>query len=132
MLTFPFYFKINIYKASERVKKDPKSVEAACKGGEQYMNKLKESILNDIIQAMKLPALLTSQAMKLPALQTPPPQDQIILMSLALVYLLTLPLVFVYFLHITLFSLKIKNSSMKIRINHQNDVICFRSFTLNE
>ena len=45
------------------------------------MNKLKESILNDIIQAMKLPALLTSQAMKLPALQTPPPQDQIILVS---------------------------------------------------
>ena len=68
------------------------------------MNKLKESILNDIIQAMKLPALLTSQAMKLPALQTPPPQDQIILMSLALVYLLTLPLVFVYFLHIAIFS----------------------------
>ena len=53
---------------------------------------------------MKLPALLTRQAMKLPALPTPPPQDQMILMSLALVYLLTLPLVFVYFLHIAIFS----------------------------
>ena len=79
------------------------------------------------MQAMKLPALLTTQAMRLPALPMlpvppPPPQDQIILMSMALVYLLPLPSVFVYFLHI----LKIKNSSMKNRINHQNDVICFR------
>ena len=31
------------------------------------------------------------------------------------------------FLHITLLRLQIKNKSMKNRINHQNDVICFRS-----
>ena len=37
------------------------------------------------IQAMKLPALLTMQAMKLPASPTPPPQNQMILMSMALV-----------------------------------------------
>ena len=41
------------------------------------------------IQAMKLlalpPALLTIQAMKLPATPTPQPQDQMILMSRALV-----------------------------------------------
>ena len=49
------------------------------------------------IQAMKLPALLTKQAMKLRALPTPPPQDQMILMSMVLVHLLSLPLVFVYF-----------------------------------
>ena len=109
------------------------------------MNKYKESILNDAkkgggdipIQAMKVPALLTIQAMKLttlptplpplpPALTPPPPQDQMILMSMALVCLLSLPLVLVYFLHIALFSLKIKNKSMKNRINHQNDIICFR------
>ena len=47
------------------------------------------------IQAMKLPALLTMQAMKLPA--SPAPQYQMILMSMVLVYLLSLPLVFVYF-----------------------------------
>ena len=35
-----------------------------------------------------------------------------------------LPSVFVYYLHITLLRLKIKNSSMKN--NHQNDIICFR------
>ena len=108
-------------KTSEKVTKDPKRVEAACKGREKYMNKLKESILNDAkkvteilpIQAMKLPM----QAMKLPTLPTPPPplpppQYQMILMSMALVCLQSLPLVFVYFLHITLF-LKIKSKPMK-------------------
>ena len=50
-----------------------------------------------------------------------------ILMSMALVSLLPLPLVFVYFLHTTLSSLKIKNKPTKKRINDQNDVICFRS-----
>ena len=44
------------------------------------------------------------------------------IMSMALMSLLSLQLV--YFLHITLPSLK--NSSMKWKINHQNDVICFR------
>ena len=58
------------------------------------------------------------------------PQDQMILMSMALLYLLPLPLVFVYSLHIILFSLK--NSSMKKSISHQNDVICFRSSIINE
>ena len=68
-------------KTSEKVTKDPKRVEAARKGREKYMNKLKESILNDakkvaeilLIQAMKLPALLPMQVMKLPAL--PPMQS---------------------------------------------------------
>ena len=133
-------------KTLEKVTKDPKLVEAGHKCREKYMNDLKESILNDAkkgsgdttnknnettsllpIQAMKLPALLTMQVMKLPTPQpAPPPRGQMILMSMALVCLLSLPLVFVYFLHITLFNLKIKNLSMKNRINHQNDVICFR------
>ena len=34
-------------KTSKKVTKDPKRVEAASKGREKYMNKLKESILND-------------------------------------------------------------------------------------
>ena len=41
---------------------------------------------------------------------------------MALVYLLSFPLMFVYFLHKTLSSLKI--SSVKNKINHQNEVIC--------
>ena len=47
--------------------------------------------------------------------------NQIILVFMALACLLSLPLVLVYFLHITLPRLKIKNSSMKNRINHQNE-----------
>ena len=80
------------------------------------MNKLKENVLNDVkkcgdttIQAMKLPTMPPIQAMKLPALPTPPPpQNQMILIYMVLVYLLPLPLVFAYFLDITLSGLKIK------------------------
>ena len=57
--------------------------------------------------------------------------SQIMLMFIALVYLLSLPLVFVYFLHITI-SLKIKNKPMKNKTNHQNDILCFRSYIINE
>ena len=103
-------------KTSEKVTKDPKHVKAGRKGRENYMKKYKESILND---AKKVAEILPMQAMKLPALPTPPPQDQMIPMSMVL---LSLPLVFVYFMHTTLSSLKL---SMKNRINHQ-DVICFR------
>ena len=38
---------------TEKVTKDPKRVEAACKGREKYMNKLKESILNDAKKGSK-------------------------------------------------------------------------------
>ena len=53
-------------KISEKVTKDPKRVEAARKGREKYMNKLKESILNDAKK--KVAEILSIQAMKLPAL----------------------------------------------------------------
>ena len=49
---------------------------------------------------------------------------------MALVYLRSLLSVFVYFLHITLFSQK--NLSMKNKINHQKDVICFRKNIYNK
>ena len=42
------YLKINMDKTSQIVTKDPKRVEAARKGRENYINKLKESILNDV------------------------------------------------------------------------------------
>ena len=45
---FSLYLKINIYKTSQKVTKDPKRIEAARKGRENSMNKLKESILNDV------------------------------------------------------------------------------------
>ena len=47
---FYFLLEINIDKTPKKVKrqKDPKRVEAAHKGREKYVNKLKESILNDV------------------------------------------------------------------------------------
>ena len=65
-------------KTSEKVTKNPKRAEAAGTGREKYMNKLKESILNDVKKVIEI---LPMQAMKLPA------QDQMILMSMALVCL---------------------------------------------
>ena len=76
------------------------------------------------MQAMKLPAPPTLSSPVPPALPAPPPQDPVILMSMALVYLLSLPLEFAYFLHIKLRRLQTKNNSLKNK--HQNDVICFR------
>ena len=135
-------------KTSQKVTKDPTRVEAARKDRKKYMNKLKGSILNDAkkvteiiaMQAMKLPALPTPLPPLLPALLAlPPPLLQalptpspVILISMALAYLLSLPLAFAYFLHITFPRLQIKNKSMKIKMNHQNDVICFRKYTINE
>ena len=97
------------------------------------------------IQAMKSPTLTTPRPPLPPALTTPPPplppalttpppppQGQMEPMFIALVYLLSLPWAFVYFFHITLFSLKIKISSMKNLINHQNDVICFKKNIYNK
>ena len=87
-------------KTSQKVTKDPERVEAARKGRENYMNKLKERILNDVkkvaeilaMQAMKLPALPTPPPLLPPAQPTPlPPQYPVILISMALVYLLSLP-----------------------------------------
>ena len=47
------------------------------------------------------------------------PEDQMILISMALVYWLSLPLAFAYFLDIT-FSILKKPPMMKNKINHQN------------
>ena len=117
-------------KISQKVTKDPKHVEAAHKGRENYMNKLKQIILYDVKKA----EILAMHAMKLPAPPTLPPPlptalptlPPVILIFIALVYLLSLSLAFAYFLHLTLPRLQIKNKSMKNRINDQKDGICFR------
>ena len=41
------YLEINMDKTSQKVTKEPKRVEAACKGRENYTNKMKQSILDD-------------------------------------------------------------------------------------
>ena len=65
---------------------------------------------------MKPPALITMQAMKIPASPTTSPQDQMILMSMVLVYFLSLPLVFVYF-----FAYNTFHSKNKRIINEKQD-----------
>ena len=76
-------------KTPQRDTRDPKLVEEARKGRGNYMNKLKESILND---AEKKAKILAMQATKLPMPLTvapPPPlvrpQDPAMLISTALV-----------------------------------------------
>ena len=93
---FPLYLKINMDKTSQKVTKDPKRVEKARKVRENYMNKLKESILNDAKKG-SIAEILAMQAMKLPALPPLPPalttlpsQDPVILVSMVLVQLLSL------------------------------------------
>ena len=77
----------------EEITKDLRRVEAACKGRENYMNKLKENILNDAkkvakvaMQAMKLPVPPKLPPRLPPALPALPPQDPVIFMSMTLVY----------------------------------------------
>ena len=106
-------------KTSEKeVTKDPKRVETARKDREIYMNNLKESILkdakkcggnatnagNETTYASNEATSATNTAI------TPVTTTRSNDMSMALVYLLSLLLVFVYY---SLFRLKIKN-----RINH--------------
>ena len=121
---FSLYLKINMDKTSSYKRQEPQTGWCRKKGWKKFYKKMKRNILND---AKEVADILLIQAMKLQALLTTLPQDQMILMFMALV-LPDLPLAFVLFLHTTL-SLKIKNQPTKNRINHLNDVICFRKNT---
>ena len=122
-------------KTSEKVTKYPKRQERGKKLHETYMKRVEEKILK-IANWLPLPLRIGLRLLRLLLrvilclLPLPILQYRMILMSITLVYLLSLPLVFAYFLHITLFSLKIKKLSMKNKINHQNDVLCFRKKSL--
>ena len=109
------------------VTKYPKRQERGKTSHETYMKRLKEKILEDN-------QLSTSSSTDNSTSSTPshPARHSDILMSMVSVYLLSMPLLFVYFLHMTLPRLRIKNLSMKNRINHQNNVICFRSDLYNK
>ena len=127
---FSLYLKINMDKTSQKVTedKDPKRFDAGYKGRENFMKKNEADYFNWCKK--KLAEMLPIQEMKLPALPTPPPEDQMILMSMALVYLLSLPLALVYFLHITLLSLK--NSSVKKRSTTKMTSYALEKYTINE
>ena len=98
------------------VTKDPKRQERGKKSHKTYMKRLKEKILED--NQLSTPSLIgnstpstpsptdrptpstsSSTGNSTPSTPLPMPQDQMILMSMELVYLLSLSLVFAYFLH---------------------------------
>ena len=103
-------------KTSEKVAKDPKRQERGKKSHETYMKRLRGKILEDNqlptdrptpSTPSSTPPTTSSTANSTPStpLHTMRPSDTYVYV---LVYLLPLPLVLVYFLHITLFSRKIK------------------------
>ena len=103
-----------------------------------FMKKRKEEILRNKEQSTEQqPVQSTVQQPVQPLVQsTVQPSVQSTVQSndtyvYGLVCLLPLPLMSVYFLHVTL-SLKIKSKPMKNMINHQNDIICFRFYTIND
>ena len=123
-------------KISEKVTKDPKRQEQGKKSHETYMKRLKEKILEDNqlptpspTNSLRLPPLLLHLLplrlrVILGLLPLPITQDQMILTPIALLYLLSLPLVFVYF---SLFRLKIKKLSIKNRIRCHSDFMSLRN-----
>ena len=111
-------------KTSEKVTKNPKRQERGKKLHETYMKRVEEKILK-IANWLPLPLRIGLCLLRLLLrvilclLPLPILQYRMILMSITLVYLLSLPLVFVYFLHITLFSLKIVKK--KKTVNEKQD-----------
>ena len=124
-------------KTSEKVTKDQERVEAACKDREKYMNKLKESIINDAKKGSR-DTTKTSSETRGPTTNasnetTSLANNEITIRSNgAYIYSVdTLPVLAIgvcIFFAYKLLRLQTKNKSMKNNINHQNDVICFRYY----
>ena len=131
--TFSLLLKINMDKTSQKVIKDPKRVEAARKGREKYMNKLKESILNnakkgsgDTINASNETTSATNTAttpVKSTNNTTTSRSNDTYVYGVGMIAVVAIG-VCVFLMYKA--SQASKNSSLKNRINHQNDVICFR------
>ena len=111
--------KINMEKTPEKVTKDPKRVEVASKGREKYMNKLKESIVNDVKKGSRDTTIASNETNSVNNTTTTRSNDTYVY-GIAILSVLAIGVV--YFLHITL-SLKIKSLLIKNKINHQNDVL---------
>ena len=132
-------------KTSKKVTKDPKCVDAARKGREKYMNKLKKTILNDARkgdgdttnasnETTSANNTATTPATSTSNTTTTTRSNDTYVYSLGILTVLAtgVCVFFIFFLHIRL---KIKNKTMiawrlsmskKSKINHQSDVICFR------
>ena len=119
-------------KTPQKVTKEPKRVEAARKGRENYMNKLKESILNesekgsgDTSNASNETTGTTNTAIT-PANSTnntaTTRSSDTYVYGIGILAVLAIA-VCVFFTYNA--SKAAENKSMKNRINHQNNVICF-------
>ena len=131
-------------KTSEKVKKDSKRQERSRKSHETKMNSLKENILED--NQMPTPSPTDMSMPSIPS-STPPISsstgdptsfipshtartNDTYVYGIGILAVLAIGVC--VFLQITLLKLKIKNLSVKNNTKHQNDVICFRPYIVNE
>ena len=120
-------------KTSRKVTKDPRRVERGKKSYEKHMKRLKEEILEELSTNTdrNRPSTSSSTGNSTPTPSHTTRSNNTYVYGAGILAMLAS--VFVYFLHITLFSL-LKNSSMiawrlsisKSRLNHQKDVTYFR------
>ena len=123
-------------KTSQKVTKDkdPKRVDVGRKGRGSFIKNLKENILND---AKKGGGNTTNSSNETTSATNNASNETTSVTNIATTrsndtYFYGVGIIAVFangvcvFLHITLFNLKIKNSSMKKRINHQNEIICLK------
>ena len=121
LLILSVLLKINMGKTPEKVTKDkdPKRVETPRKGREKYMNKLKESILNDV----KKDSGDTTNASVTKTATTRSNDTYVYGVGILAVLTIGVCVCFTY----NNSQAKTKKSPMKKnRINHQKDVLCFR------
>ena len=139
-------------KTSQKVTKDkdPKRIDAGRKGRKNFMNKMKENILNDAKKGSEdttnssnettsptnnssnettnATNNASNETTRVSNTATTRSNDTCVYgVGILAVLAIGVSVFFVY----NLLTLKIKNSSMKNRINNQNVVICFRSYIIN-
>ena len=126
-ISFSFCLKINVDKTSQKFTKDPRRQERGKNSYETHMKRIKEKILEELPtpSSMDRSTPSTPSSTDKPTPSTPSFTVKSAPSRSSSINTDVLPLVFVYFFHITLPRPQIKSKSMKN--NHQNDIICFRS-----
>ena len=119
-------------KTPQKVTKEPKRVEKARKGRENYMNKLKESILNDAEKGSGDTSNASNETTGTTNTATTPANSTTNTATTRSsdTYVYGIGILTVLAIAVCLFftdntSQAAKNKSMKNTINHQNDVIYF-------
>ena len=129
LLTFSLLLKRNMDKTSEKFTKDPKRQERGKKSHGTYMKRIKKKLEYNHLPTPSPTDRPTPSTSFSTGKSTPSTPSHATRSSDTYVYgvgILTVLAIgiYVFFLHITLLGLKIKISSMKNKINNQNDVIC--------